>query len=94
MTTFQFVSAIVSLITVSHTQLLLIHHNQQHFQLIPSINVYDSTHSKTSNCVPHNTTSPIESYTNTSTNELHKTKYIFDNQYKNYTHLIPTVEFG
>eukprot|EP01084_Bolivina_argentea_P040228 74344_1 len=62
MTTFHFVSAIISLITVHYIQ-LLIHHNQQHYQLIPSINVYDAIHSKTSNDVSHNTASPIESYT-------------------------------
>eukprot|EP01084_Bolivina_argentea_P150642 263051_1 len=82
MTTFHFVSTIISLITVTHIQLLLIHHNQQHYQLMPSINVYDSTYSKTSNYLSHNTISPIESYTTTS-NELHKTRYIFDHQYKN-----------
>eukprot|EP01084_Bolivina_argentea_P261527 441980_1 len=74
MTTFHFVSAIISLIiTVTHMQSPLIHHNQQHHQLIPSIHVYDLMHSKTSNYVSHNTTSPIESYTITSTNELHLT---------------------
>eukprot|EP01084_Bolivina_argentea_P261528 441981_1 len=90
MTTFHFVSAIISLIiTVTHMQSQLIHHNQKHHQLMPSIHVYDLMHSKTSNYVSHNT-SPIESYTVTSTNELHKTKYIFDNPYQNYMHLTPT----